>query len=54
MSAAAGHGTMKMGAFSEWPGSTKIAELLRMQNCKIREIIAVIFTGTYKAPTGWE
>ena len=49
-----GHGMMKMGAFSEWPNSTKIAELFKVQDRKIREITAVIVTGTYKAPTGWE
>jgi hypothetical protein len=49
-----GHGMMKMGAFSEWPNSTQIAELFKVENRKIREITAVIVTGTYKAPTGWE
>jgi hypothetical protein len=49
-----GRGMMKMGAFSEWPNSTKIAELFKVQDRKIREITAVIVTGTYKAPTGWE
>jgi hypothetical protein len=49
-----GRGMMKMGAFSEWPNSTKIAELFKVQDRKIREITAVIVTGTYEAPTGWE
>jgi hypothetical protein len=49
-----GRGMMKMGAFSEWPNSTQIAELFKVQNGKIREITAVIVTGTYKAQTGWE
>jgi hypothetical protein len=45
---------MSMGAFSQWPNSTQIAELFKVENGKIREITAVIVTGTYKAPTGWE
>jgi hypothetical protein len=49
-----GRGVMRMGAFSEWPNSTQIAELFKVQNRKIREITAVIVTRTYKAPTGWE
>ncbi|MGC2419651.1 MAG: hypothetical protein WA434_18050 [Candidatus Acidiferrales bacterium] len=49
-----GHGMMSMGAFSQWPNSTQIAELFKVENRKIREITAVIVTGTYKAPTGWE
>jgi hypothetical protein len=49
-----GHGMMSMGAFSQWPNSTQIAELFKVENGKIREITAVIVTGTYKAPTGWE
>ena len=49
-----GRGMMKMGPFSEWPNSTQIAELFKVENRKIREITAVIVTGTYKAPTGWE
>jgi len=49
-----GRGMMSMGAFSQWPNSTQIAELFKVQNRKIREVTAVIVTGTYKAPTGWE
>jgi len=49
-----GHGQMRMGRYSEWPNSTEIAELFKIQNRKIREITAVIVTATYKAPTGWE
>ncbi|HUA01318.1 MAG TPA: hypothetical protein VMB02_13375 [Candidatus Aquilonibacter sp.] len=49
-----GRGTMKMGPFSEWPNSTQIAELFKVQNGKIREITAVIVTGAYKASMGWE
>ena len=49
-----GRGMMSMGAFSQWPNSTQIAELFKVENRKIREITAVIVTGTYKAPTGWE
>lgn len=49
-----GRGMMSMGAFSQWPNSTQIAELFKVQDRKIREITAVIVTGTYKAPTGWE
>jgi hypothetical protein len=49
-----GRGMMRMGPFSEWPNSTQIAELFKVENRKIREITAVIVTGTYKAPTGWE
>jgi len=49
-----GHGKMRMGRYSEWPNSTEIAELFKIQNRKIREITAVIVTATYKAPTGWE
>jgi len=49
-----GRGMMSMGAFSQWPNSTQIAELFKIQNRKIREVTAVIVTGTYKAPTGWE
>lgn len=49
-----GHGTMKMGRYSQWPNSTDIAELFKIQNRKIREITAVIVTATYKAPMGWE
>ncbi|HEX4077108.1 MAG TPA: hypothetical protein VHX49_17035 [Candidatus Acidoferrales bacterium] len=49
-----GHGMMSMGAFSRWPNSTQIAELFKIENRKIRDVTAVIVTGTYKAPTGWE
>ena len=49
-----GRGMMSMGAFSQWPNSTQIAELFKVENRKIREITAVIVTGTYKATTGWE
>lgn len=49
-----GRGMMTMGAFSQWPNSTQIAELFKVQDRKIREITAVIVTGAYKAPTGWE
>jgi hypothetical protein len=49
-----GRGTMRMGPFSEWPNSTQIAELFKVHDRKIQEITAVIVTGTYKAPTGWE
>jgi hypothetical protein len=49
-----GHGKMTMGRYSQWPNSTGIAELFKIQNRKIKEITAVIVTETYKAPTGWE
>ena len=49
-----GHGMMSMGAFSQWPNSTQIAELFKVKDRKIRQVTAVIVTGTYKAPTGWE
>ena len=50
----AGHGQMSMGRFSEWPNSTQIAELFKIQDRKIRQITAVIVTAAYKAPMGWE
>ena len=49
-----GRGKMTMGRYSQWPNSTDIAELFKVQDRKIREITAVIVTATYKAPTGWE
>ena len=49
-----GRGTMTMGAYSQWPNSTEIAELFKLENRKIKEITAVIVTQPYKAPTGWE
>ncbi|MFY9691328.1 MAG: hypothetical protein WAJ86_15425, partial [Candidatus Acidiferrales bacterium] len=49
-----GHGKMTMGRYSQWPNSTDIAELFKVQDRKIREITAVIVTATYKAPSGWE
>jgi hypothetical protein len=49
-----GHGVMTMGRYSQWPNSTEIAELFKIQDRKIREISAVIVTQPYKAPTGWE
>jgi hypothetical protein len=50
----AGHGMMTMGRYSQWPNSTEIAELFKIQDRKIKEISAVIVTQPYKAPTGWE
>ncbi len=49
-----GRGKMTMGRYSQWPNSTEIAELFKVQDRKIREITAVIVTAAYKAPTGWE
>ena len=50
----AGRGKMSMGRFSEWPNSTQIAELFKIQDHKIKQITAVIVTAAYKAPMGWE
>jgi len=50
----AGHGKMTMGRYSQWPNSTQIAELFKIQDRKIKEITAVIVLHAYKAPTGWE
>jgi hypothetical protein len=49
-----GRGKMTMGRYSQWPNSTEISELFKIQDRKIKEITAVIVTQTYKAPTGWE
>jgi hypothetical protein len=49
-----GRGMMTMGRYSQWPNSTEIAELFKIQDRKIKEISAVIVTQPYKAPTGWE
>jgi len=50
----AGRGKMNMGPYSTWPNSTQIAELFKISNRKLKEITAVIVTGAYKAPMGWE
>ncbi len=49
-----GRGKMTMGAYSQWPNSTEIAELFKLKDRKIKEITAVIVTQPYRAPTGWE
>jgi hypothetical protein len=49
-----GRGKMTMGRYSQWPNSTEIAELFKIEDRKIKEISAVIVTQPYKAPTGWE
>jgi hypothetical protein len=49
-----GRDKMTMGAYSQWPNSTEIAELFKLRDRKIKEITAVIVTQPYKAPTGWE
>jgi hypothetical protein len=49
-----GHGPMTMGKYSQWPNSTQIAELFKIQDRKIKEITAVIVAQPYKMPTGWE
>jgi len=49
-----GRGKMTMGRYSQWPNSTEISELFKIQDRKIKEITAVIVTQPYKAPTGWE
>jgi hypothetical protein len=49
-----GRGKMTMGRYSQWPNSTEISELFKIQDRKIKEISAVIVTQPYKAPTGWE
>jgi len=49
----AGRGKMSMGRFSEWPNSTQIAELFKIQDHKIKQITAVIVTAAYRAPMGW-
>jgi hypothetical protein len=49
-----GRGKMTMGKYSEWPNSTQIAELFKVQDRKIQEITAVIVTAAYQAPMGWE
>jgi hypothetical protein len=49
-----GHGRMTMGRYSTWPNSTHIAELVKIQNGKIKEITAAIVTAAYKAPLGWD
>jgi hypothetical protein len=49
-----GRGKMTMGAYSQWPNSTEIAELFKLKDRRIKEITAVIVTQPYKAPTGWE
>ena len=50
----AGHGKMTMGRYSQWPNSTHIAELFKIQDHKIKEITAVIVLHPYKAAMGWE
>ncbi|MGB9067713.1 MAG: hypothetical protein WCC21_04010 [Candidatus Acidiferrales bacterium] len=50
----AGRGKMTMGKYSQWPNSTQIAELFKIQDRKIKEITAVIVAQPYKMPTGWE
>jgi hypothetical protein len=49
-----GRGKMTMGKYSQWPNSTQIAELFKIQDRKIKEITAVIVAQPYKMPTGWE
>lgn len=49
-----GRGKMTMGRYSQWPNSTEISELFKIEDRKIKEISAVIVTQPYKAPTGWE
>jgi hypothetical protein len=49
----AGHGKMSMGNYSQWPNSTEIAELFKIQDRKIKEITAVIVLQPYKASLGW-
>jgi hypothetical protein len=50
----AGHRKMSMGRYSQWPNSTAIAELFKIEDRKIKEITAVIVLQAYKAPMGWE
>jgi hypothetical protein len=49
-----GRGKMTMGKYSQWPNSTQIAELFKIEDHKIKEITAVIVAQPYKMPTGWE